>query len=187
MDEEQVTRSWRSNKDTSAGPSDQPELFQFGSVQSLSHVRLFAIPWTAACLASLSITNSQRLLKLTSIESVMPSNHLILCHPLLLPPSIFPNIRVFASESVLPIRLPKYWSFSFSISPSNEHSGLISFRTDWFDLLAAQGTLKRRKVKWLFRKKNNERHYILTMMYFYFFKTCFFLHFSFCLEKNHIV
>ena len=126
------------------------------SVQSLSHVRLFATPWTAARQASLSITNSWSFLKLTSIESVMPSNHLILRHLLLFLPSIFPRIRIFSNESVLPIRLPKYWSFSFSISPSNEHSGLISFRTDWFDLLAAQGTLKRRKVKWLFRKKNNE-------------------------------
>ena len=99
-------------------------------------------PWTAAHQASLSITNSQRPLKLMSIGSVMPSNHLILCHPLLLPPSIFPTIRVFSNESVLHIRWPKYWSFSFSISPSNEHSGLISFRMDWLDLLAVQGTLK---------------------------------------------
>ena len=99
-------------------------------------------PWTAARQASLSITNSQSLLKLMSIESVMPSNHLILCHPLLLPPSIFPSIRVFSSESVLCIRWPKYWNFSFNISPSNEYSGLISFRIDWFDLLAIQGTLK---------------------------------------------
>ena len=98
-------------------------------------------PWTAACQASLSITNSQSLLKLMSIKSVMPSNHLILCHPLLLLPSIFPSIRVFSSESVLRIRWPEYWSFSFSISPSNEYSGLISFRIDWFDL-AVQGTLK---------------------------------------------
>ena len=98
-------------------------------------------PWAAACQASLSITNSQSLLKLMSIKSVMPSNHLILCHPLLLLPSIFPSIRVFCSESVLRIRWPKYWSFSFSISPSNEYSGLISFRIDWFDL-AVQGTLK---------------------------------------------
>ena len=98
-------------------------------------------PWTAAFQASLSITNSQSLLKLTSIESVMPSNHLILCHPLL-PPSIFPSIRVFSIESVLHIRWPKYWSFSFSISPSNEYSRLISFRKDWLDLLAVQGTLK---------------------------------------------
>ena len=112
------------------------------SVQLLSRVRLFATPWTAACQASLSITNSRSLLKLMSIESVMPSNHLILCHPLLLPPSICPNIKVFSSESVLCIRWPKYWSFSFSISPSNEYSGLISFRMDWLDLLTVQGTLE---------------------------------------------
>ena len=112
------------------------------SVQLLSHVQLFVIPWTAAHQASLSITNSQSLLKLMSIKSVMPSNHLILCHPLLLPPSIFPSIRVFSNESVLCIRWPKYWSFSFSISPSNEYSGLISFRVDWLDLLAVCGTLK---------------------------------------------
>ena len=99
-------------------------------------------PWTSAYQASLSITNSWSLLKLMSIESVMPSNHLILCYPLLLLPSIFPTIRVFSNESVLPIRWLKYWSFSFSISPSNEHSGLISFRMDWLDLLAVQGTLK---------------------------------------------
>ena len=111
------------------------------SVQSLSHVQLFVTPWTAARQASLSITNSWSLLKLMSIESMMPSNHLILCHPLLLP-SIFPNIWVFSNESVLPIRWPKYWSFSFSISPSNEYSGLISFRMDWLDLLAVQGTRK---------------------------------------------
>ena len=110
------------------------ENIQFSSVQSLSHVLLFAAPWTAACQASLSITNSQSLLKLMSIESVMPSNHLILCRPLLLPPSIFPSIRVFSNESVLHIRWPEYWSFSFSISPSN--SGLISFRMDWLDLIA---------------------------------------------------
>ena len=112
------------------------------SVQSLSHTQLFATSWTAARQASLSITNSRSLLKLMFIESVMPSNHLILCHPLLLPPSIFPSIRVFTNESVLHIRWPKYWSFSFSISLSNEYSGLIFFRTDWFDLLAVQGTLK---------------------------------------------
>ena len=100
------------------------------------------IPWTAAHQASLSITNSWNLLKLMAIESVMPSNHLILCHPLCLPPSIFPSIRVFSNESVLRIRWPKYWSFSFSISPSNEYSGLISFRIDWLDLLEGQGTLK---------------------------------------------
>ena len=115
---------------------------QFSSVQPLNRVPLFAAPWTAAHQASLSIANSWSLLKLISIESVMPSNHLILSHPLLLPPSIFPSIRVFSNESVLPIRWPKYWSFSFSISPSNEYSGLISLRMDWFDLLAVQGTLK---------------------------------------------
>ena len=115
---------------------------QFISVQSFSHVQLFATPWTAAHQTSLSITNSQSLLKFMSIESVMPSNHLILCHPLLLPPSIFPSIRVFSKESVLRIRWPKYWSFSFSISPSSEYSGLISFRTDWLGLLAVQWTLK---------------------------------------------
>ena len=117
-------------------------LIQFSSVQSLSHVQLFASPWTAARQASLSITNSQSLLKLMSIEPVMPSNHLILCRPLCLPPSIFPSISIFSNESVLCIRWPKYWSFSFSISPSNEYSGLISFRIDWCDLLAVQGTLK---------------------------------------------
>ena len=111
-------------------------------VQSLSRVRLFVSPWTAAHQASLSIINSWSLLKLMSIESVMPSNHLILCYPLLLLPSIFPSIRVFSNESVLSLRWPKYWSFSFNISPSNEYSGLISFRVDWFDLLAVQGTLK---------------------------------------------
>ena len=112
------------------------------SVQLLSHVQLFVTPWTAAGQASLSITKSWSLLKLMSIKSVMLSNHLILCHPHLLLPLIFPNIRVFSSESVLRIRWSKYWSFSFSISPSNEYSGLISFRIDWLDLLAAQGTLK---------------------------------------------
>ena len=117
-------------------------IFMFQSVQSLSPVLLFATPWTAACQASLSITNYWSFLKLMSMESVMPSNHLILCHPLLFLPSIFPSIRVFSNESVLRIRWPKYWSFSFSISPSNEYSGLISFRIDWFDLLAVQGNLK---------------------------------------------
>ena len=112
------------------------------SVQSLSRVQLFVTPWIAARQAFLSITNSQSLLKLTSIESVMPSNHLILCRPLLLQPSIFPSIRVFSNKSVLCMRWPKYWSFSFTISPSDEHSGLISFRMDWLDLLAVQGTLK---------------------------------------------
>ena len=116
-------------------------LYQFSSVQLLSHVQPFTNPWTPACQASLSITSSQSLLKLMSIESVMPSNHLILCLPLLLP-SIFPSIRVFSNESVLLIRWPKYWSFNFSISPSNEYSGLISFRMDWLDLLPVQRILK---------------------------------------------
>ena len=112
------------------------------SVQSLSCVRLFVTPWTAALQASLSITNSWSLLKLMTIQSVMPSNHLNLCCPLLLLPSIFHRIKVFSNELVLHIRWPRYWSFSFSISPSNEHSGLISFRIDWLDRLAVQGTLK---------------------------------------------
>ena len=114
----------------------------FSSVQSLSHIQLFVTLWTAAHQASLSITNFWSLLKLMSIKSVMPFNHLILCHPLLLPPSIPPSIRVFSSESVFRIRWSKSWSFSFNISPSNEHPGLISFRMDWLDLLAVQGTLK---------------------------------------------
>ena len=116
--------------------------YSISLVQSLRHVRLFATPWTAACQTSLSIANSQSLLKLMSIKSVMPSNLLILCHPLLLQPSIFPSIRVFSKESVLHIRWPKYWSFSFSIRPSSEYSGLISFRMDWFDFLAVQGILE---------------------------------------------
>ena len=114
----------------------------FSLVQLLSHVQLFVTPWTATHQASLSITNSQSLLKLMSIASVMPSNHLILCCPLLLLPSIFPRIRVFSNKPVFHIRWPKYWSFRFSISPSNEYSGLISFRMDWLDLFAVQGTLK---------------------------------------------
>ena len=113
---------------------------QFSSVQSLSRVWLFATPWIAACQASLLFTVSWSLLM--SIESVTPSNHLILCHPLLLPPSIFPSIRVFSNESALCIRWPKYWNFSFNISPYNEYPGLVSFRMDWLDLLAIQGTLK---------------------------------------------
>ena len=125
----------------------EPGLFShlrktISSVQLLSHVRLFATPWTAACQASLSITYSRSLIKLMSIESVIPSNHLILCCPLLLLPLSFPSISIFSNESVLRIRWPKYWSFSFSISPSNEYSGLISFRMDWLDLLAVQGTLE---------------------------------------------
>ena len=115
---------------------------QFNLVQLLSRIWLFANPWAAACQAFLSITNSRSLIKLMSNESVIPSNHLILCHPLLLPPSIFPSITVFSKESVICIRWPKYWSFSFSISPSNEYSGLISFRMDWFSLLTVQGTQK---------------------------------------------
>ena len=118
------------------------KMTQFSSVQSLSRVQLFATPWIAARQASLSMTNSRRSLKLMSIELMMPSSHLILCCPLFLLPPIPPSIRVFSSESALLIRWPKYWSFSFSISPSNEHPGLISFRMDWLDLLAVQGTLK---------------------------------------------
>ena len=117
-------------------------LFQFSSVQSLSRVQLFATPWTAARQVSLSTTNSWNLLKPMSIKSVIPSNNLILCRPLLLLPSVFPSIRVFLNESIFHIRWPKYWSFSFSISPSNECSGLISLRMDWLALLAVQGTLK---------------------------------------------
>ena len=123
-------------------PHADPSIGHTSLVQSLSPVRLFATPWNAARQASLSITNFQSLLKLMSIELVMPSNHVILCHPLLLLPSIFPTIRVFSNESVLRIRWPKYWCFSFSISLSNEYSGLISFRIDWLDLLVVQGTLK---------------------------------------------
>ena len=111
-------------------------------VQLLSHVQIFATPWTAACQASLSFSISLSLLKLKSIVSVMPPHHLVFCYPPLLLPSIFPSIRVFSNESVLRIRWPKYWSFSFNISPSNEHPGLISFRMDWLDLLAAQGSLE---------------------------------------------
>ena len=121
---------------------DSNTFLQFSLVQLLSHVQLFATSGTVARQASSSISNSQSLLKLMSIESVMPSNHFILCHPLLLLPSIFPSIRVFSNESVLRITWPKYWSVSFSISHSNEYSGLISFRMDWLDLLAVQGTLK---------------------------------------------
>ena len=115
----------------------------FSSIQLLSRVWLFATPWTAARQASQSITNSRGLLKLMSVESVMPSNHLILCHPLLLPSSIFPSIGVLSNKSVFPIRWPNHWTFSFSISPSSEYPGLISFRMDWLGLLAVQGTLKR--------------------------------------------
>ena len=129
-------------KTYSIGKFQVDNTLQFSSVQSLSRVQLFATPWTAAHQASLSITNSRSLLKFMSIELVMPSNHLILCRPLLLSPSIFPSIGVFSNESALRIRWPKYWSFNFSISPSNEYSGLISFRMDWLDCLEVQGTLK---------------------------------------------
>ena len=118
------------------------QISDFSSVQLLSHLQHFANPWTVACQASLSITSCQSLLKLMPVELVIPSNHLILYHPLLLPPSVFPSIRVFSNELFLRIRWLKYWSFSFSISPFNEYSGLISFRMDWLDLLAVQGTLK---------------------------------------------
>ena len=130
----QATSSWRGGRSCPRS--------MFSSLQTLSHVQLFVTPWTAASQASLSITLSVSLLKFMSIESVMPPNHLILCHPLLLPPSIFPSFGFFSNESVLHIRWPKYWSFSFSISPTNEYSGLISFRMDWLDLFAVQGTLK---------------------------------------------
>ena len=123
-------------------PQLRPNSAKFSSVQSLRPDGLFVTPWIAACQASLSSTNSRSLLKLMSIESMMTSNHLILCRPLLLSPSIFPSIRVFSSESSLRIRWPKYWNFSFNISPSNEYSGVISFKMDWLDLLAVQGTLK---------------------------------------------
>ena len=139
MEWQRVRHDWATNTLTEQNVS---HVNVFSSVQSLSHVRLFATPWTAAHHASLSITNSQSFLKLLSIESVMPSNHLILCRPLLLLSSIFLSIRIFSKESVLCIRWPKYWSFSFSISPPNEYSELISFRTDWSDLLAVQRTLK---------------------------------------------
>ena len=133
---------WKRRKAPGENLEKSQRSFLVSSVQSLSRVLLFVTPWTAARQASLSITNSWSLLKLMSIESMMPSNHLILCHPLLLLPSIFASIRVFSNKSVLCIRWPKYWSFSFNISPSNDYSGLISFRMDWLNLLAVQGTLK---------------------------------------------
>ena len=138
-------RNLRAPRPASSPPgsvSVKPSSYQFSSVQSLSRVWLFATPWIAARQASLSITNSRSSPKLISIESVTPSSHFILCRPLLLLPSIFPSIGVFSNESALCIRWPKYWSFSFSISPSNEHPGLASFRMDWLDLLAVQGTCK---------------------------------------------
>ena len=131
------------------------------SVQSLSHVQLFSTQWTAACQASLSITNSQSLPKLVSTELVMQSNYPIFCHPCLLPRSVFPSIRVFSNESALHIRWPKYWNFSFNISPSNEHPGLISFRMDWLDLLAFQGTLKS-----LFQHHTSEASILLRSAFF---------------------
>ena len=134
---------------------------QFSSVQSLSHVRLFATPWIAAHQASLSITNSQSSPKPMSIKSVMPSSHLILCHPLLLLPPIPPSIRVFSNESTLPMMWAKYWSFSFSISPSNEHPGLISFRMDWLDLLAVQGVCLVSDFC-LFQKTKTEREKLIS-------------------------
>ena len=146
---ETITETWKLSRKETERSSPCLFLFscilfkyQFSSVQLLSRIRLFATPWIAACQASLSITNSWSLFKLMFIESVMPSSHLILCRPLLLLPSIFPSIRVFSNKSPLHIRWPNYWSFSLSISPSNEHPGLISFRMDWLDLLAVQGTLK---------------------------------------------
>ena len=144
----QYTGVWREHlPELPCIPRYVPHWIQFSSVQSLSCVWFFATPWTAAHQASLSITNSRGLPKLMSIESVMPSNHLILCCPLVLWPSIFPSIRVFSNESALRIRWPKYWSFSCNISPSNEHQGLISFRMDWLDLLAVQGILQHHSSK----------------------------------------
>ena len=143
------------------GTSDKEPACQFSSVQSLSRVWLFETPWIAALQASLSITNSQSSLRLTSIESVMPSSHLILCHPLLLLPPIPPSIRVFSNESTLRMRWPKYWSFSFCISPSNEHPGLISFRMDLLDLLAVQGTLRS-----LFQDHSSEASILLLSAFF---------------------
>ena len=142
-------------------------LVKFSSVQSLSCVWLFATPWTTACQASLSITNSWSPPKPMSIESVMLSNHLILCHPFLLLLSIFPSIRVFSNESDLCIRWPKYWSFSFNISPSSEHPGLISFRRDWLDLLAVQGTLK----SLLQYHSKKQKHWIFFFMRYTWHKT----------------
>ena len=139
---QKVYTCWSSKK-FSVGELGKQDTIKISSVQfSLSVVSDSVIPWTAEHQASQSITNSRSLLKLMSIKSVMPSNHLIVCRPLLLLPSIFPSIRIFSNESVLHITCPKYWSFSFNISPSNEYSDLISFRIDWFDLLAVQGTLK---------------------------------------------
>ena len=146
---------------------------QFSSVQSLSRVGLYVTPWTAARQASLSITDSRSLPKLMSIESMMPSNHLILCHPLLLSSSISPSTRVFSNESVLCIKWPKYWSFSFNINPSSEHPGLISFRTDWLDLLAVQGTLKS-----LLQHHNSKASILRHSVFFFFFNSILFFNFT---------
>ena len=135
--------------------------YQFCSKVQFSHVQIFVTPWTAACQTFLSITSCQGKLKLMSIESMMPSNHLILCGPLLLPSSIFPRIRIFSNESALHIRQPMYWSFSFSISPSNEYSEMISFKMDWLDLLIVQGTLKS------FLQHNNSKESILLLSFLY--------------------
>ena len=139
-----ILENWNQQQKRELSPRSKDSTYtvQFSLVQSLSHVWLFETPWTAARQASLSITNSRSSIRFTSIESVMPSSHLILCRPLLLLPPILPSIRVFSNESTLRMRWPKYWSFSFNISPSNEHPGLISFRMDWLDLLAVQGTIK---------------------------------------------
>ena len=143
LQEDHIWQDWACPSKTGrAAPGNMVTCLYISSVQLLSRVQLFVIPWTVAHQASLSITNFWSLLKLMSIKSVMPHNHLILCHPLLLLPSIFPSIRVFSNESVLRTRWPKKWSFSFSISPSNEYSGLTSFRMDWLDLLAVLGTFK---------------------------------------------
>ena len=178
-------------------PSPHPSphadpVIQSSSVQSLSRVRLFVTPWTAACQASLSITNSWSSPKPMSIELVMPSNHLILCHPLLLLPSMFPSIRVFFNESALPIRWPKYWSFNFNISPSNEHPALISFRMDLLDLLVVQGTLKS-----LLQHHSSKASILLCSAFFFlffsffffcaqlsFFSFSFFLFFFFCVQLS---
>ena len=154
-------------------------MFQFNSVQSLSHVRFFATPWTAAHQASLSITNSQNPHKPMSIESVMPSNHLILCHPLLLLPSIFPSIRVFSNEAALCISWPKYWHFSFNISTSNEHPGLIFFRMDWLDLLAVQGTLKS-----LLQHHSSKASILQCSAFFFSFFYSIFIFFNFWLQQT---
>ena len=159
-------------------------IFGLLSVQSLSRVRLFATPWIGARQASLSITNCQSLPKPMSIKSVMPSNHLILCRPLLLLPSIFPSIRVFSSKSALRIRWPKFWSFSFNISPSNEQPGLISFRMDWLDLLALQGTLKG-ILQTTFQKHQFFGAQLSFFFFFFLVTVCLFIYFFICSEFCH--